>query len=185
MTKYKEFNFYKNFLKISENLYSRSLINSLQILREKILDCKKNKKKVIIFGNGGSAAIASHFALDLTNVAKIRCVNFSDSSLITCLSNDYGFDNWIYKTLEFYGDKGDLLILISSSGMSKNMINAVKKNNIKFSSIVTFTGFNKNNHLKKLGNLSFYVNSNIYNIIENIHQIWLLSIVDSLGKKSN
>jgi len=184
MTKYKEFNFYKNFLKISENLYSRSLINSLQILREKILDCKKNKKKVIIFGNGGSAAIASHFALDLTNVAKIRCVNFSDSSLITCLSNDYGFDNWIYKTLEFYADKGDLLILISSSGMSKNMINAVKKNNIKFSSIVTFTGFNKNNHLKKLGNLSFYVSSNIYNVIENIHQIWLLSIVDSLARKS-
>lgn len=184
MTKYKEFNFYKNFLKISENLYSHSLINSLQILRKKILECKKNRKKVIIFGNGGSAAIASHFALDLTNVAKIRCVNFCDSSLITCLSNDYGYDNWIYKALEFYADKGDLLILISSSGMSKNMINAVKKNNIKFSSIVTFTGFNKNNHLKKLGNLSFYVSSNIYNVIENIHQIWLLSIVDSLPRKS-
>ena len=76
------------------------------------------------------------------------------------------------------------MILISSSGMSKNMINAVKKNNIKFSSIVTFTGFNKNNHLKKLGNLSFYVSSNIYNVIENIHQIWLLSIVDSLPRKS-
>jgi D-sedoheptulose 7-phosphate isomerase len=185
MKKDKKFNFHSIFLKISENLYSHSLIKNLQILREKILDCKKNNKKIIIFGNGGSAAIASHFALDLTNVAKIKCVNFSDSRLITCLSNDYRFDNWIYKALEFYADKKDLLILISSSGMSKNMINAVKKTNIQFSSIVTFTGFNENNPLKKLGNLSFYVNSNIYNIIENIHQIWLLSIVDSLGKKSN
>lgn len=184
MKKDKKFSFYKTFLKISKNLYSPSLIRTLQMLREKILDCKKNNKKIIIFGNGGSAAIASHFALDLTNVGKIRCVNFSDSALITCLSNDYGFDNWIYKALEFYADKGDLLILISSSGMSKNMINAVKKTNIEFSSIVTFTGFNRNNHLKKLGNLSFYVNSSIYNIIENVHQIWLLSIVDSLGKKS-
>ena len=121
--------------------------------------------------------------MDLTNVTKIRCVNFSDPSLITCFSNDYGFDNWIYKTLDLYADKGDLLILISSSGMSKNMINAVKKSKIKFSSIVTFTGFDKKNNLNKISNLSFYVNSNIYNIVENIHQIWLLSIVDSLVKK--
>ena len=67
--------------------------------------------------------------------------------------------------------------------MSKNMINAVKNSKVKFSSIVTFTGFAEKNDLKKLGNLSFYVNSNVYNIVENIHQIWLLSVVDSLSKK--
>ena len=156
----------------------------MQNLKDKILDCKKKKKKIIIFGNGGSAAIASHFALDLTNVAKIRCINFSDPSLITCFSNDYGFDNWIYKALDLYADSGDLLILISSSGMSKNMINAVKKSQIKFSSVVTFTGFSKNNNLKKIGDLSFFVDSIVYNIVENIHQIWLLSIVDSLQNRN-
>ena len=67
--------------------------------------------------------------------------------------------------------------------MSKNMINGVKKSKVKFSSVVTFTGFDEKNDLKKLGNLSFHVNSNVYNIVENIHQIWLLSIVDSLSKK--
>jgi D-sedoheptulose 7-phosphate isomerase len=181
----KKFNFNKYFLTISEKLSSNTfLINSLQTLKKKILDCKKKKKKIIIFGNGGSAAIASHFALDLTNVTKIRCVNFSDPSLITCFSNDYGFDNWIYKALDLYADPGDLLILISSSGMSKNMINAVKKSKIRFSSIVTFTGFNKNNNLKKIGDLSFFVDSNVYNIVENVHQIWLLSIVDSLANRS-
>jgi D-sedoheptulose 7-phosphate isomerase len=181
----KKFNFNKYFSTISEELFSdNSLINNLQNLKEKILDCKKKKKKIIIFGNGGSAAIASHFALDLTNVAKIRCINFSDPSLITCFSNDYGFDNWIYKALDLYADPGDLLILISSSGMSKNMINAVKKSKIRFSSVITFTGFGRNNNLKKIGDLSFFVDSFVYNIVENIHQIWLLSIVDSLQNKN-
>ena len=61
----------------------------------------KKEKKVLIFGNGGSAAIASHFAIDLNNVGKVRCLNFADASLITCLSNDYGYENWVKKTLNF------------------------------------------------------------------------------------
>jgi D-sedoheptulose 7-phosphate isomerase len=165
---------------------NREIINKLENFKKKIINCKKNNKKVIIFGNGGSSAVASHFALDLTNVCDIRCVNFSNSELITCFSNDYGFENWIYKALNVYADDGDMLVLISSSGMSKNMINGIKKTRIKFSDIVTFTGFNNNNTLKTLGDLSFYVKSNVYNIVENIHQIWLLSLVDimSFDKKS-
>ena len=158
--KKKNFNFNKYFFLIKEKISSNKLlIENLQKLKKNILNCKKKGKKVIIFGNGGSAAIASHFALDLTNVTKIRCVNFSDPSLITCFSNDYGFDNWIYKALDLYADPGDLLILISSSGMSKNMINAVKKSKIRFSSVITFTGFGRNNNLKKIGDLSFFVDS--------------------------
>ena len=57
---------------------------------------------------------------------KIRCVNYNESSLLTCFSNDYGYENWVKKAIEFYGDKGDLIILISSSGESKNMLNACK-----------------------------------------------------------
>jgi D-sedoheptulose 7-phosphate isomerase len=183
--KKKNFNFNKYFFSIKEKIsFNKFLINNLKKLQKNILNCKKNGKKVIIFGNGGSAAIASHFALDLTNAGKVRCVNISDPSLITCFANDYGFDNWIYKAIDFYADKNDILILISSSGMSKNMINAVKKSKVKFSSIVTFTGFDEKNDLKKLGDLSFYIKSNIYNIVENIHQIWLLSIVDSLSAKN-
>lgn len=181
----KKFSFSKYFLTINNKIAPNNLlIRDLLTLKKMILFCKKRKKKVIIFGNGGSSAIASHFSLDLTNVTKIRCINFSDPSLITCFSNDYGFDNWICKALELYADDNDLLILISSSGMSKNMINAVKKSKIKFSSIVTFTGFNKKNVLKKIGNLSFYVNSSVYNVVENVHQIWLLSIIDSLAKNT-
>ena len=75
-----------------------------------------------------------------------------------------------------------MLILISSSGMSKNMINAVKQSSIKFSFVATFSGFNKNNIINKSGQLSFWVNSKVYNFVENVHQIWLLSIVDSIKK---
>ena len=78
-----------------------------------------------------------------------------------------------------------MLILISSSGKSKNMINAVKAGKLKkFDSIITLTGHKQNNPLKKLGNINLWVDSKAYNFVENIHQIWLLSIVDLIiGKK--
>ena len=78
----------------------------------------------MIFGNGGSAAIASHFSVDLTKNAKIRCTNYNESDLLTCFSNDFGYENWVQKAIEFYGDEGDALILISAGGNSKNMVNA-------------------------------------------------------------
>ena len=173
---------YSNYFKEMSQLINsdKDLIKKLKKLEQKILNCKKKNKKVMIFGNGGSAAIASHFAIDLTNAANIRCQNYADSSLITCFSNDYGYENWVKKTIENYADNGDLLILISSSGMSKNMINAVKQTPKKFSFVATFSGFSENNIIRKSGNLSFWVNSNVYNYVENIHQIWLLSVVDSI-----
>ena len=91
----------------------------------------------------------------------------------------------VEKSIEFYSDPDDILILISASGSSRNMINAAKfarKNKIK--SIITFTGNNKNNELKKLGDISFHVNSAAYNHIENVHQILLLSLVDLIIGKS-
>ena len=67
--------------------------------------------------------MASHFSVDLTKTAKIRCVNFNESDLITCFANDYGYKEWVRKAVEFYGDKGDVGIFISSSGKSPNIIN--------------------------------------------------------------
>jgi D-sedoheptulose 7-phosphate isomerase len=157
--------------------YTEELID----IRKILLNIKKNKKKVMIFGNGGSASIANHFATDLTKFARVRSVVCNESNLITCLANDYGFENWIKKSIEFYGDKGDCLIIISSSGQSKNIINAcIQAKKSKFSSIITLTGFKKNNPVKKLGNINLWINSNSYNYVENIHQILLLSLVDSI-----
>jgi len=159
---------------------------------EKIIDAKntlirvkKDNAKIMIFGNGGSAAIASHASVDLTKTANIRAVNFNEADLITCFSNDYGYEKWIEKAIDFYADCKDVLILISSSGKSSNMINACQAaRNKKISKIITFTGHDKNNPLSKLGDINFWINSKAYNFVENTHQVWLLTIVDLIiGKR--
>ena len=143
----------------------------------KIINAKGNK--VLIFGNGGSAAISSHFSVDLTKNAGVRCVNCNEADLITCFSNDYGYERWVEKAVDFYGDEGDLLIVISSSGSSKNMLNGVKAaRNGNFNAVVTFTGFADENPLRQLGDINLWADSKAYNFIENIHQVWLLAIVD-------
>ena len=135
-------------------------------------------KKVIMVGNGGSAAMASHVAVDFTKAAGIRAINFNEADLITCFANDYGYEHWVEKAVEFYGDEGDMVILISSSGSSKNMVNAARVARKLGIGIITFTGFKAENLLKKEGDLNFWLDSAAYNIIENTHQIWLLMVCD-------
>ena len=98
----------KNFIEKYLEDFS-SLVKPNADIVQKILEVKnilvennKNNKKTIIFGNGGSAAIASHFSVDLTKNAKVRCFNFNESDLITCFSNDYGYEKWVEKAVEFY-----------------------------------------------------------------------------------
>jgi len=156
-----------------------NIVEKLISVAEKLSYCRDKRNKIMIFGNGGSASIASHFSVDLIKNTGIRCLNFNEPDIITCFSNDYGYDRWVEKAVEFYGDEGDILILISSSGRSQNMINAVKAaRDVNFNSVVTLTGFSRDNSLKDLGDINLWVNNNSYNFIENTHQIWLLSIVD-------
>lgn len=177
--------YFNNFNKLVEQAYDENFIKIIE-LKKLCIQIKKNKKKIIIIGNGGSAAISSHFSVDLTKNSKIRSINFNESDLITCFANDYGYKNWAFKALDYYSDRGDLLILISSSGESLNLINAArfyKKN--KIGKLVTFTGHRSTNSLKKYGDLNFWVNSKSYNLIENIHQFLLLSTVDLIIGKEN
>ena len=136
--------------------------------------------KVILVGNGGSAAMASHVAVDLTKVAGLRAVNFNEADLITCLANDYGYEHWVEKALEFYADPDDLIVLISSSGKSSNIVNgAIKAKQMKLP-LITLSGFTADNPLRKLGDLNFWADSQAYNVVEMTHHVWLLSLVDKL-----
>ena len=154
-------------------------INKLLEVAVLLRDVHSQKKKALIFGNGGSAAMASHFSVDLTKNAGLRCVNCNEADLITCFANDYGFEHWVEKAVDFYGETGDLLIVISSSGNSENMLNGVKAaRNGNFKAVVTLSGFAKDNPLRQLGDLNLWINSRAYNFVENIHQVWLLAIVD-------
>ena len=176
-----DINFVNKYLKDFSSLLepNKDLVDKIISTRNILVNTDKNNNKIMIFGNGGSSAIASHVSVDLTKNANIRCVNYNEADLITCFSNDFGYERWIEKTIDFYGDEKDALILISSSGKSKNMINACSAaKNKKMSKIITFTGHDKNNPLSKLGDVNFWIDSKAYNFIENIHQVWLLTICD-------
>ena len=151
-------------------------------LISKFKKIKKKNKKIILIGNGGSAAMASHVSVDLVKLCGIRAINFNEADLITCFANDYGHDNWMKEATKKYFYKGDLVVLISSSGNSKNHVNCAKyckKNKIE---LVTLTGFNGKNKLAKLGDLNLIANSKNFNIIEMIHHIWLLLACDYIVK---
>jgi|TARA_B110000495_G_C22933762_1_gene545946 D-sedoheptulose 7-phosphate isomerase len=179
--------FLKQYIKDYSDLIlpEAGLINTLMQVKDALVKASENGKKVIIVGNGGSAAMASHISVDLTKNAGIRSINFNEPDLITCFANDYGYEHWLEKAVEFYGDKGDVFIGISSSGSSENILNGCRAaREKKFSKVITFSGMNFENPLRKLGDINLWVNSKAYNHIENIHQFWLLAIVDVIIGKT-
>ena len=176
---------YKNFFKnYKDSIYD--LLNDVDTDQlEKSVNLITNKNVVFIAGNGGSASIASHVSVDFLKAAKIKSSTFNNSNLITCFANDCGHENWIKEAIKSNCSiENDLMILISSSGKSKNIINAAKyckENNMK---LITLSGFDKDNDLRSYGDVNFYVSSNDYNFVEMTHHIILVSIVDILSKKN-
>lgn len=137
--------------------------------------------KVIVAGNGGSAAIASHVAVDLTKTAGIRAITFNEAELITCFANDYGYEHWLAKAVESYADAHDTVVLISSSGRSPNIVNAARQARAMGASVVTLSGFAADNPLRAEGTVNLWVDSSLYNFVEMTHQVWLLAMVDILS----
>ncbi|MBC7905466.1 MAG: SIS domain-containing protein [Rhodospirillaceae bacterium] len=134
--------------------------------------------KLIIIGNGGSAGIASHSAIDYCKNGGLRAMAFNDGAALTCLGNDYGFEHVFAKQIEFHGRAGDLLVAISSSGRSANILNAVtfaRANGIR---ALTLSGFTADNPLRSAGELNLYLPSGEYGFVELGHQTLLHAIVD-------
>lgn len=128
-----------------------------------------SSNKLIFIGNGGSAGVASHLSIDHTKNGQIRAIAFNDSATITCLANDYSYEDVFSKQIEYYAYKNDILIAISSSGQSKNILKAVKTARMLGCKVFTYSGFNMNNPLRLLGDLNFYINSKSYGFIEIAH----------------
>ena len=174
--------FYKNYSKsISDLLNSvdTNLIDqSVELIKKKI----KTNNTVYIAGNGGSASIASHISVDFVKVAKVKSSTFNNSNLITCFANDYGYENWVKEAIKAYCFNNDLLILISSSGKSLNILNAAKYCKDTNIDLITLSGFSRGNELSKLGKVNFHIDSKNYNHIEMAHHIILLCIVDICTK---
>ncbi len=171
-----------NYLQKISRLITRYDEKSFFKIVKIIMETKKSKKKVILVGNGGSAAMASHVSVDLTKICKIRAINFNEADLLTCFSNDYGYEKWVEKALSFYADKGDLLICVSSSGESKNIINGAKYAKKIGCKVITLTGFKKENKVRKIGHVNLWLDSTNYNLVEMTHHTWLLSIIDFIAR---
>jgi D-sedoheptulose 7-phosphate isomerase len=173
--------FFKSYFdNLSKKLISID-IDTIKMVSSLIQDTSKNSNKIIIVGNGGSAAIASHLSVDLTKTNKIRSINFNEADLITCFANDYGYENWIVECFRAYADPGDLAILISSSGKSPNIINGAKEAKKLGLKTVTLSGFDNENPLRVIGDINLWADSSEYNIVEMVHHIWLVAIVDYIN----
>ncbi|TAK12832.1 MAG: SIS domain-containing protein [Acidobacteria bacterium] len=149
-------------------------------LKHEVEATRARDGKVILAGNGASSAIASHVAVDFTKAAGVRAVTFHDVDLITCFANDYGYDQWIEQALVAYADERDLVILISSSGKSPNVLRAAEYARRRGMRVATLSGFDAANPLRALGDIALWVDSRAYNIVESVHQIWLLVVCDML-----
>jgi D-sedoheptulose 7-phosphate isomerase len=124
---------------------------------------------VFLVGNGASAAMASHFATDLAKNGGLRTQVFTDPSLITALGNDIRFEEVFSEPLGWYMKAGDMLVAISSSGNSPNVVRAVQVAQQKHGQVVTLSGFKKDNAIRQSGDINFYLPSSSYGQAETGH----------------
>jgi D-sedoheptulose 7-phosphate isomerase len=144
-----------------------------------LLQLQAAEKRIYIVGNGGSAAIASHAAIDLWKNGGIPSLTFNDSSLLTCISNDIGYEEVFSTPLEMFATKGDLVICISSSGNSENIVKACQTAKHKQCQLITLSGFSPENKIRSLGHVNFFVPAFSYGFAEIIHQYILHCILDA------
>ena len=172
-------NYSKSISDLLSSIDTHLIDQSVELIKKKI----KTNNTTYIAGNGGSASIASHVSVDFIKVAKVKSSTFNNANLITCFANDYGYENWVKEAIKAYCLINDLVILISSSGTSPNILNAAKYCKDTNIDLITLSGFNKDNELSKLGKVNFHIDSKNYNHVEMTHHIILLSIVDIFAQK--
>jgi D-sedoheptulose 7-phosphate isomerase len=138
---------------------------------------------VYVIGNGGSAGIASHFSIDLIKACQIPSQTFYDSNWLTALSNDWGYDQVFSYPLAKLARPHDLLVAISSSGQSPNILRAVEVARSKNIPIITLSGFLGKNPLRQAGHLNFWIDRSDYGVVETAHFFLLHTFIDFCDKQ--
>jgi D-sedoheptulose 7-phosphate isomerase len=147
-------------------------------LRTASHDAHDAGNKIIFVGNGGSSGIASHLAIDFSKNGGLRALAFNDAAALTCLGNDLGYENVFAKQLDFHARPGDLLVAISSSGRSPNILEAVKVARGRDCKIATFSGFTAQNELRRTGDVNFYIGAQEYGFVEVAHLALCHAVLD-------
>ena len=128
---------------------------------------------LFLVGNGGSAGVVSHILTDFINVNKLNARTLHESSLLSCMSNDYGYENSFSEPLSTLAREKDLLIAVSSSGRSPNIHNAVKSVKKVGGEVITLSGFGHDNPLRSMGDLNIWLDSKSYGLVEIGHLFYL------------
>ncbi|MFS2316949.1 SIS domain-containing protein [Maricaulis sp. D1M11] len=168
------------FARYKATAFDEAIYEKLQDFHQLCLDVRERGGKLMFAGNGASASISSHGAVDFTKQGRVRAVDFNEANLITCFSNDFGYENWMAKAVEFYADDKDVLVLISVSGRSPNAVAAAKYAKSRGIKVVSFTGSAADNPLRAEADIDFWFESKAYNIVECVHMMWLMAVVDML-----
>jgi D-sedoheptulose 7-phosphate isomerase len=158
---------------------STGIEQSLQQAVELLKAVQSSGGTQFFLGNGASAAFAEHMALDWTKNGGIRSQNPSSSVLLTALANDISFQDAFATYLDRYARKGDLVVTISSSGNSENIIRAIKQARKQECKVITLSGLKPDNTSRQLGDINFYVPARTYGIVECAHQVLLHMIIDA------
>lgn len=144
-----------------------------------------NRGTIFFVGNGGSAAIASHMAIDYTKNGGYRAMAFNDAAALTCLSNDLSYEDVFSCQIGKWAEIGDIVFAISSSGESPNILKAAEYARRQGCFVVTLSAFKANNRLRRMGDINFYVPTMEYGFAEITHLAILHSILDlALKEKS-
>ena len=155
----------------------------IELLLDIFLKHKSAQSSLFFIGNGGSSAIASHMTADFMKNGGMRTYSLYDNAVITCMGNDYGYEYAFSKPMEFLVREDDLVVAISSSGNSLNIINAIKTAKRKGAEVITLTGFCTDNKVKQMGDFNIYIPCEKYGIIESIHNLMLQQIVDLIMER--
>ncbi len=157
---------------------SMPLADALSWVNDTARDAHDAGKTVMFIGNGGSAGITSHMAIDFSKCGGIRANCFNDAGSLTCLGNDLGYENVFAQPIAMHGKPGDLLIAISSSGQSQNILNGVEAARTRDCKVLTLSGFKPDNPLRKLGDVNIYVPASAYGFVEISHLALLHAVLD-------
>jgi D-sedoheptulose 7-phosphate isomerase len=155
--------------------------DAAQQATEMILSVQNRSGKVFLIGNGGSASIVGHMQTDLCNAGRVRAMVFFDTPMLTALSNDHGYGCVFEKPLKLWAEAGDLLIAVSSSGQSENILRGVKQSLAQNCGVITLSGFRSDNPLRRMGILNFYVPSQTYGPVESVHSLLTHFIADRVA----
>ena len=152
-------------------------------LTESTFQVHSKDATIYFLGNGASASMASHFAADMAKTGGVRTMVFTDLSFLTAFANDLSYEDVYAEPLKLYMKREDMVVAISSSGNSPNIVRAVVQAKKLGGTVITVSAMNEDNAIRKLGDLNFYIPAETYGLAETAHAAVLHFWMDLVESK--